>query len=269
MMFKLGLCQTRVFDDKERSMASVEKTACEAKGKGADIICIPEMWNTPYSNKYIKRYSEGRNGISYAFMQELARRLGVYLVGGSIPFKDETDDIYNTSFVFSMTGEEIARHDKIHLFDINFEDMNFQESLHLKSGNSATVVDTEFGKIGVGLCFDIRFAELFRAMTNRGAKLVLVPGSFNMKTGPMHWEMTLRQRAVDNQIFLAGCAPARDENAVYVSFANSMAVDPIGTVLGNCGIEEGCIVEEIDFSQAERVRNILPILKNYKREEEY
>lgn len=268
-MFKLGLCQTKVYENKDDSIESVRKTALRAKDMGADVICIPEMWNTPYSNRYIKKYAEGRDGGCYRFMKTLARDLGVYFVGGSIPFKDEKGDIYNTSFVFSKDGDEIARHDKIHLFDIDFEDMHFKESLFLKNGTTATVVDTEFGKIGIGLCFDVRFPELFRAMTNRGAKLILVPGSFNMRTGPLHWENTLKQRAVDNQIFIAGCSPARDENAIYVSFANSMAVNPLGISLGNCGEEEGCIVEEIDFREVKRARNVLPILKNYKKEEEY
>lgn len=268
-MFKLGLCQTKVYEDKDESRESVKKTAYRAKEMGADIICIPEMWNTPYSNRYIKKYAEGRDGNSYAFMKALARDLEICLIGGSIPFKDERGDIYNTSFVFSKDGNEIARHDKIHLFDIDFENINFRESLYLKSGKTATVVDTEFGKIGIGLCFDVRFPELFRAMTNRGAKLIVVPGSFNMRTGPMHWENTLKQRAVDNQIFMAGCSPARDKNAIYVSFANSMIVNPLGILLGNCGEEEGCIVEEIDFCEVERARNALPILKNYKKEEEY
>ena len=129
-------------------------------------------------------------------------------------------------------------------------------------GNSITTFETEFGTMGLCVCFDMRFEELARCMALRGAKVIFVPAAFNMTTGPAHWEILFRQRAVDNQCFTVGVAPARNEAASYVSYGNSIAVDPWGNVLCRAGAEETTLYADLDLSRVDAVRQQLPILKS-------
>ena len=126
--------------------------------------------------------------------------------------------------------------------------------------------DTPYGRVGVAICFDIRFAEWFRMLSLAGAKLILVPGAFNMTTGPAHWELSIRMRAVDNQCFVAGCAPARDESASYVSYGNSLVSDPWGNVLGRLDAEQGVLLVDLDLGYADAIRNQIPILSGRRTE---
>lgn len=150
--------------------------------------------------------------------------------------EEDGEKIYNTSFVFDRSGNQIVRHRKMHLFDIRVDGgQSFCESDTFSAGEDITVFDTEFGKMGLIICFDIRFPELTRLEAFKGAQAVFVPAAFNMTTGPAHWELSFRARALDNQVFMVGCAPARDENAFYVSYANSIVTGPWGDVLARAG----------------------------------
>jgi predicted amidohydrolase len=152
---------------------------------------------------------------------------------------------------------------KAHLFDVELkEGLVFRESDVLSRGDGITVVDTGFGRIGVAICYDIRFPEVARIMALQGAKVMVVPAAFNMITGPAHWEVTLRTRALDNQLYVAGAAPARDEQASYVAYGHSMLVDPWGRVVESLDEKEGIIIAEIDQDRLEQVRNELPLLKH-------
>ena len=193
---------------------------------------------------------------------EVAKELGMYIVGGSVP---ELCDgkLYNTSYVFGRSGELLAKHRKIHLFDIDVPGgQRFMESDTFAPGNSITTFETEFGTMGLCVCFDMRFEELARCMALRGAKVIFVPAAFNMTTGPAHWEILFRQRAVDNQCFTVGVAPARNEAASYVSYGNSIAVDPWGSVLCRAGAEETTLYADLDLSRVDAVRQQLPIWKS-------
>mmetsp|Transcript_12252 Transcript_12252/g.10555 ORF Transcript_12252/g.10555 Transcript_12252/m.10555 type:complete len:133 (+) Transcript_12252:159-557(+) len=131
-------------------------------------------------------------------LQETAKKNNIYLVGGTIPEK-EGDFIYNTSLVFDRTGQVIGKHRKVHLFDIDIPGkITFKESEYLKPGNQITIVDTEYGKIGIAICYDMRFPELALLMSKKGAKMLVYSGCFNQTTGPLHWELILRSRALDN-----------------------------------------------------------------------
>ena len=136
----------------------------------------------------------------------------------------------------------------------------FRESDTLSPGNAVTTFETEFGTMGLCICFDLRFEELARCMCLRGAKVIFVPAAFNMTTGPAHWELLFRQRAVDNQCFTVGVSPARDESAGYVAYGNSIAVDPWGTVLCRAGAEETTLYADLALSRLDDVRRQLPIL---------
>ena len=189
-----------------------------------------------------------------------AKKYGIYLVAGSIP---ETDGgkLYNTAFVFDPEGKRIARHRKMHLFDIAVDGgQHFKESDTLTAGRDVTVFDTEFGKIGLCICYDIRFPELARLMALAGARAILVPAAFNMTTGPAHWELTFRARALDNQVFYFGTSPSRDLSASYHAWGHTIAVDPWGKVLAQMEEGPGMQTVEVCLDQVEPVRLQLPLL---------
>lgn len=267
-MFKLALCQINGSFDKKESMAKAEKFIREAAAEGAQVISLPEMWNCPYSNDYFREYAETEDGPTVGFMSALAKELGVYLIGGSIPELDD-DKVYNTSFSFDKDGNIIGRHRKVHLFDIDVKGgIRFMESDTLTAGEEMTVLDTEFGKIGVAICYDVRFPEWHRKMALAGAKLIVLPAAFNMTTGPVHWDLTMRARALDNQVYFAANSPARDENGVYVAYGNSCIADPWGKFIAHADEKECILYGEIDFDHVDDIRQQLPLLK-HRREELY
>ena len=163
----------------------------------------------------------------------------------------------------------MARHRKMHLFDIDVKGgQSFKESDTFTAGDEVTVFDTPWGKIGLCICFDFRFPELSRLMVLKGAQVLVVPAAFNMTTGPAHWELLFRQRAVDGQCYTVGVAPARDEKGCYVSYGNSIVVSPWGEVLWRAGAEETFQVVELDMEQVQQVRQQLPLL-SARREDVY
>ncbi|HIR10337.1 MAG TPA: carbon-nitrogen hydrolase family protein [Candidatus Avoscillospira stercoripullorum] len=219
---KTALIQMPVVKDKAENLARAAKEIQRAARDGAELAILPEMFCCPYSNASFRANAEEAGGRIHTAMAEAARKAGLWLVAGSMP---ELADgkIYNTSFVFDSSGHQVAFHRKIHLFDIDVQGgQRFFESETLSAGNRATVFDTPFGRLGLCICFDIRFPELARVMALAGAQAMIVPAAFNMTTGPAHWELAFRQRAVDNQFFTLGVAPARDEEGTYVSYGNSI-----------------------------------------------
>jgi len=232
----------------------------EAAANGADLAVLPEMFCCPYDNACFRAYGEGAGGEAQSALSALAKKLRIYIVGGTVP---ELSDgkVYNTAYVYDRDGAEIAKHRKAHLFDIDVKGgQRFMESETLSPGSQITTFDTEFGRMGLCVCFDLRFEELARCMALRGAKVLFVPAAFNMTTGPAHWELLFRQRAVDNQCFTVGVSPARNKTASYVAYGNSIAVDPWGTVLCRAGGEAAILYADLDFAQMDAVRQQLPIL---------
>jgi predicted amidohydrolase len=220
------------------------------------------MFNCPYSNKYFREYAETAEGNTVRFLADLAAELGIYLIGGSIPELDR-DRVYNTSFSFNRKGELIGRHRKIHLFDIDVKGgIRFRESETLTPGEDVTLLDTEYCKIGVAICYDARFPELFRRMTLDGARLVVLPGAFNMTTGPAHWELTMRARALDNQIYFAAASPARDTEGPYQAYGHSCVANPWGELCAATDAGESIVYAKIDLDYLETIREQLPLLKH-------
>ena len=257
---QLGLCQMKVTADKAENLRTAEEAIRTAARQGAELVLLPEMFNCPYENACFPVYAEPAGGETWQFLSRIAKELGIYLAGGSVPER-EGDAIYNTCYLFSPKGEELARHRKVHLFDIDVPGgQRFFESEVLTPGDQCTVFDTEFGRLGLCICFDLRFEELARCMCLRGARCIFVPAAFNMTTGPKHWELMFRSRAVDNQVFTVGCAPARDENGPYVSYANSIVVDPMGQVLARAGAEETILTVDLDLTEIAHTRAQLPLM---------
>ena len=257
---KIALIQFPVTADKQDNLNRAAESIRQAAQNGADMAVLPEMFCCPYENSCFRPYGEETGGPAWAMLSAAAAENGIYVVGGSIP-ELEDDRVYNTSFVFEPSGKQIARHRKAHLFDIDVPGgQRFRESDTLSPGDAITTFETTFGTFGLCICFDLRFEELARCMTMRGAKAIVVPAAFNMTTGPAHWELLFRQRAVDNQVFTIGVSPARDENGPYIAYGNSIAVDPWGTVLCRAGSEADILYAELDFHRLTAVRQQLPIL---------
>lgn len=259
---RLAMIQMNVVHDKQQNLAHAQELLRQAARDGIDLAVLPEMFCCPYANRFFRPYSEKEGGEAWTMLSQTAKELHIYLVGGSIPELAE-EKVYNTSYVFDREGRQIAKHRKVHLFNIDVPGgQQFQESVVLSPGNQITVFDTEFGKLGLCICFDFRFQELAKAMGDRGAQLILVPAAFNMTTGPAHWELMFRQRAVDNQFFTLGAAPARNEAEEYVSYGNSILVGPWGTVLARAGAGEEVVLGEVDFAKNQSIRQQLPILSS-------
>lgn len=266
-VFRVALCQMRVCDDKEKNLNRAINMVSAAKDGKADIAVLPEMFLCPYDSKLFRAYAEEiPSGPSARALAAVAKEQEIFLFAGSMPeFKN--NKIYNTAAVFNQTGELVGLHQKMHLYDIDAPgEIVFRESDSLTAGGGITIVETPFIKAGVEICYDMRFPELSRILALGGAGMIIVPAAFNMVTGPAHWEITIRTRALDNQVYICACAPARDNDASYVSFANSMIADPWGQIVSRAGNDEEIIFADIDTNRIDAVRKKLPLLKHLRRD---
>ena len=267
MKIKIALCQINVVDNKQKNIENATSMILKATHQKADFIVLPEMFNCPYSNeKFIEYCEEEINSPTLSKIAKLANENNIYILAGSIPEK-EGAKVFNTSYLFNKNGEIIAKHRKMHLFDIDVKGkIYFKESDTLSPGNQVTIAKTEFGKIGIGICYDIRFPELARLMVESGAQILFYPGAFNMTTGPAHWELTFRARALDNQVYCVGVAPALNTKASYHSYGHSIITNPWGEVISQLDETENLKVVEIDLDEIKKIREELPLLKNKRND---
>lgn len=264
---KIAAIQMSTVADKMENVRTVKTYLEKIKDENPDFVILPERFCCPYQTENFPIYAEKEGGPVWQQLSGYAKQYGIYLIGGSMPEKDAEGNVYNTSYIFDREGKQIGKHRKVHLFDIDVKGgQTFKESDTLTAGDSDTVFDTEFGKIGVMLCFDIRFPELSRMMVNDGAKVIFVPAAFNMTTGPAHWELSFRTRALDNQIYMVGCAPARDVSAGYISWGHSIVTDPWGRVIDMLDEKKGILLAELDMDYEEQVREELPLLKSRRKD---
>ena len=264
---KVAAIQMPTVNDKMQNIRTAGIYLEKIKDEEPDFVILPEMFCCPYQTQNFPVYAEEEGGPVWQQLSEYAKQYGIYLIGGSMPEKDAEGKVYNTSYIFDRQGKQIGKHRKVHLFDIDVTGgQTFKESDTLTAGDHDTVFDTEFGRMGVMLCFDIRFPELARMMVNDGAKAIFVPAAFNMTTGPAHWELSFRTRALDNQIYMIGCAPMRDESAGYISWGHSIVTDPWGRVIDMLDEKEGVLLTELDLDYEEQVREELPLLKSRRKD---
>ena len=257
---RIASIQLRQKATKHETYKHVRALVSSVPDGAADLIMLPEMWNGPYEAKLFPTFAEPDGGPSWRFLSHLAKERGVYLCGGSIAERDG-DRVYNTAYVFDPSGKQIAKHRKMHLFDIDVKGgQRFFESETLSPGNSVTTFSTPFCTMGLCICYDFRFPELSRLMVDAGAKVILVPAAFNMTTGPAHWEVLFRSRAVDNQVYTVGTAPARDPAASYQSWGHSIVCSPWGDVLMQMNEKEAVAITTLDLDRLEAVRAQLPLL---------
>ncbi|KAL9116155.1 MAG: hypothetical protein Q9227_000525 [Pyrenula ochraceoflavens] len=254
--------------DKAANLVHARSKVLEASKAGASLIVLPECFNSPYGCQYFPKYAETvlpsppskEQSPSFHALSSLAAETKSYLVGGSIPELDNKK-YYNTSLVFSPAGKLIATHRKTHLFDIDIPGkITFRESDVLSPGNKVTIVDLpEYGKIGLAICYDIRFPELGTIAARKGAFALLYPGAFNTTTGPMHWSLQGRARAMDNQVYVALCSPARDDNATYHAWGHSLVVDPNAMIMTEAEESETIVYADLDSKKIEETRKGIPL----------
>ncbi len=252
-----------VGEDKKRNLKTARRMIARAAEGGAELAVLPEMFNCPYVAGAFPEYAESYpEGETFKMLSSAAEAENIHLIGGSLPER-EGSGIYNSSFIFGPDGGLLGRHRKIHLFDVDLPGgVKVKESSTLGAGNEITVVRTELAPIGVAICYDIRFPELIRLMVLDGAMVLTIPAAFNMTTGPAHWEMLHRCRAVDNQVYVIAASPARNTAAPYVAYGHSMVVDPWGNVVSRAEEGEEIIFAEILPETVEKVRRELPLLEH-------
>ena len=261
MKMKVAQLQTRVYPEKEKNLDQLQTLLDRIHGEKPDLVTLGEMFTCPYVTENFPKYAEPEGGPTWQCLSTLAKEYGVYLSAGSIPIRDDAGHVYNSAYVFDRDGKQIARHDKVHLFDIYLKNGDaYKESDTLTAGDHFTVFDTEFGKIGLFICFDIRFVETARIESLMGAKAIIVPAAFNMTTGPAHWELSFRMRAVDNQVYMIGTSEARDPSTGYTGWGHSILTSPWGDVIEQLVEKEGIMINEIDMDYVDEIRAQLPIL---------
>lgn len=266
-IIKIGVCQMNVVDDKKANILRADSFIKQAAQAGCRIVVLPEMFICPYVpalfNSYAESYPEGE---TLEWMSKTAAREKVAVVGGSIPEHAENNRIYNTSFVFDENGKMIAKHRKVHLADFYGVVPPVLESETVAAGDNATVCDAGGITMGIAICYDVRFPELSREMALQGAKMIAFPAAFGMTTGAVHWELLMRSRAVDNQVYVVGAAPARTPGSARQNWGHSLIVNPWGTVIAALVEQEGLLLAEIDLAKIDAVRKDLPLLKHRRPE---
>ncbi len=274
LTLKVGVCQVAVTADKSFNIQTAKNALEEASDAGSQMVVLPECWNSPYSVACFPEYAEQVPSVgqipdplaspSFSMVCEMAKKKGVWVVGGSIPERDERDGrkLYNTCLVVNPAGEVVGKHRKVHLFDIDIPGkISFKESDSLSCGHTMTVVDTPWGGVGVGICYDMRFPEMALLMRQeKGCNILVYPGAFNMVTGPAHWELLQRARAVDNQVFVVTCSPARDTapDAVYTAWGHSTIVNPWGEVVQKADSKAAIIYADLDLAEVDSIRSSIP-----------
>ncbi len=264
---KIASLQMKVYEDKYENIEKLAELIASGAAEGADIISLPEMWNCPYQTENFPLYAEPEQGDSWLALSTIARKNNAYLVGGSVPELGDDGNVYNTCYVFDRDGRQIGKHRKAHLFDIYAHgEQVFKESDTLTGGDSFSTFETEWCSMAVNICFDIRFPESSRIPAINGAKVIFNPASFNMTTGPAHWELGFRQRAIENQVYMVGTAAAQDPDAGYIGYGHSIITDPWGRVIMQMDEKEGSNITEIDLDYIEEVRAKLPLLSARRRD---
>lgn len=258
-----GICQMVTIENKEANLERAREMIIEATQKGADIIVLPEMFNCPYEKEFFEKFKENMNDTSapsIKFLRDIAIETKKWIIGGSILEIDDEGKYYNTSLVYNPHGELVAKHRKVHMFDIDVPGQYHKESDIVTPGNTATVFDTPYGKIGLGICYDIRFAEFSLLMRDKGADILVFPANFNATTGALHYELLAKGRALDTQTFVVMVAPARDltQKTGYMTWAHSLVVSPNGCTLAQAELVERLLIVELDLKDLERQRTGFP-----------
>ena len=250
--------------EKAANLEKAERLVAQAAATGADVVVLPEKWNAiGHADVYRATAEALEGGESVAAMTEWAQRHGITLVGGSIAERREgREKLSNTSLVFDSDGEIVAVYRKIHLFDVEVGGVVYHESEVEEPGEESVVAEVEDWKIGLSVCYDVRFPELYRILALEGAHLVTVPAHFTTPTGKDHWHVLMRARAIENQLYVAAAAQIGETLPGKPSYGRSLIVDPWGIVIAQAPDEETVIAAELDRAHLLDIRAKLPSLAN-------
>jgi predicted amidohydrolase len=263
---RVAIVQLCSKDDLAANLANAEKAIHEAADRGAGFVTLPE--NFAYMRREGSPFPcvQGPDGEIVRFLESLAREHSVWLLGGSFPEEIPGDRrVYNTCLLISDEGREVARYRKIHLFDVDLAEDgadSYRESDHFAPGSEVVVGDTPFGGVGLSICYDLRFPELYKQQVEGGARWLTVPSAFTPTTGKDHWEVLLRARAIESQAFVIAPAQCGQHSPDRASHGRSLIIDPWGIVLAQGGDRPVVLVADCDLDSIDRIRASVPSLRN-------
>ncbi|MBN2352491.1 MAG: hypothetical protein JXD23_07970 [Spirochaetales bacterium] len=262
--FTLAVIQNRPRYDTRQNVEDVLRLIARAAARGADAVCLPEIFTYPYDVSRLKEAVE-KDGATRERLREAARKHRLYLCTGSLP-EAENGRLYNRAYLLGPDGEVLLSHAKAHLFDVRLPTLPVTESDVFSPGSSLSSVRTPLAVFGLLICYDIRFPEAARTLARQGTEVLLVPAAFNNVTGPAHWHLFFRTRAVENQCFVAAASPALTRGSPYRAFGHSLIVDPWGTVLAEAGARPAIRLAGLSAEVLTRTRERLPLLKQCRPE---
>lgn len=266
---RLAAVQLNSSDDKRSNVARASALIDEAAGQGAQFIALPEMFTYLGPKERYPEVAEAIPGPTTAQMAAKAQEHRVCILAGSMLERAEgSERFFNTSLLFGPDGSILARYRKVHLFDVEVGGRQYLESDLVAPGAGAVVAEVNGTIVGLSICYDIRFPELYRQLALAGAQVVFVPAAFTLYTGRDHWEVLLRARAIENQLFVLAAAQVGRAPGGLVSYGRSLIVDPWGLVLAQAPDRETALVAEVDLDEIRRVREALPALR-HRRPEAY
>jgi deaminated glutathione amidase len=266
--FRAAMVQMRSGRSPQANCDAAAKLIGEAKAAGADYVLTPEMTNTMEVNRealFATLVDEEHDPV-LATLRELARTLGIYLNIGSLAIKVSPDKAANRSFLIDRRGDIIARYDKIHMFDVDLANgESYRESRSYRPGDLAAVAELPWGRLGLTICYDLRFPALYRGLAEAGASFLTVPAAFTRQTGEAHWHVLLRARAIETGCFVLAAAQGGKHENGRETFGHSLVVDPWGRILAEAGTEPGIIVADVDPAEVAAARARIPSLQHGRR----
>jgi predicted amidohydrolase len=270
MSNRVAAIQMTSSHDVAENLVTAEKLIHQAVDEGAKLVVLPEMFaimGLDQTDKVKYREAIGR-GLIQDFLHNQALKHHIFLVGGTIPISaaDDCNKVYASCLVLNDQGQRIGRYDKIHLFDAAIPEKNekYSESQTTLPGNDIVVVDTPIGKLGLAVCYDVRFPELYRMMHIRGVEIIALPAAFTYTTGLAHWDILVRARAIENQVYIIAAAQTGAHSNTRRTYGHSMIVSPWGNVQAVLPDGEGVVVEAIDLNYMHQLRGDFPALKHRK-----
>ena len=264
MTYLAAAIQMTAGNDKRANLERAERLVRVGAARGANLVALPEVFNWRGKRAEQAAAAETLDGESLSLMSRLARELRIHIVAGSITERGEDSSrSYNTSVLLGPDGGRLAVYRKIHLFDVDLPGrVTVRESDSKIAGADLVCAETPVGAIGLSICYDLRFPELYRQLAFAGARILMVPSAFTFPTGEAHWEPLIRARAIENQAYVIAPAQFGPNIYGYSDYGNSMIVDPWGRVLARAADQEGVVVAPIDLEYQDRVRSELPALKH-------
>jgi predicted amidohydrolase len=266
--FKAAMIQMRSGLKPDANIDNAVRMIGEAKSAGAEYVLTPEMTNILAAKReqLFAVVVEEEADASLAAMRTIARKLGIYVHVGSLAIKLSHDRAANRSFLIDPKGDIAARYDKIHMFDVDLADgESYRESRNYRPGELAVLADLPWGRLGLTVCYDLRFPALYRALAEAGATMLAIPSAFTKQTGEAHWHVLMRARAIENGCFVFAAAQAGKHENGRETFGHSLIVDPWGRIIAEGGTEPGVVMAEIDPTQVTNARSRIPSLQHGRR----